>query len=82
MEFGVESIGATLTEPPPPPGSISVVVLRFVNASGSPQQLDCVMASPRVLSPFLLVNREDVDAVVHELCDSVDAGPVVSEVFP
>src|SRR5579864_796709 len=54
MELVVESIGATVTEPSPSPGSISVVVLKFVNANGSPQQLDCVMASPRVLSPSLL----------------------------
>ena len=78
MELGVASISATVTDPLPP-DSISVVVLKFVNAKGSPQQLGCVMASPRVLSPTLLVNREDVDAVVRELCDSVDAGLVVSE---
>ena len=78
MELGVESIGARVTESLPP-GSISMVVLTFVNADGSVQQLDCVMASPRVLSPSLLVNREDVNEVVRELCASVDVAPVVSD---
>jgi hypothetical protein len=79
MELGVESVGAAVTEPAPAPRSSTVVVLRFADANGSPQQLDCVMASPRVLSPSLLVNREDVDEVVRELCASVDVAPVVSD---
>ena len=59
--------------------SVNVVVLSFVDANGSLQQLDCVMASPRAASDALSLNREDVGAVVRELCDSVDVGPVVSE---
>jgi hypothetical protein len=89
MQAGVESTSATLdgvrawTAPTSleaattAPARSVVVVISFVDASGNREQLGRMTTAERVSANCLLVNLEDVHAVVAEICDSSWTSPLL-----